>query len=90
MSVLVMLVVVVLPRIVLVLVYNNSYYLQHAFNAFTFPFYGFLFLPLTTLAYAWMMNTGQSVTGYGFLILIVTIAIDLGSLTALVFHRKGD
>jgi len=90
MSFLVLIIFVVVPRVVLVLVYNNSYYLQHAFNAFTFPIYGFLFLPVTTLAYSWMINTGQSITGYGFLILIASISIDLGSLTGIAFHRKGD
>jgi hypothetical protein len=89
-SLLVLIVFVVVPRLVLVLVYNNSYYLQHAFNAFTFPLYGFLFLPLTTLAYSWMINTGQPITGYGFLILITSIAIDLGSLAGLAFRRRGD
>ena len=90
MSFLVLILFVVVPRVVLVLVYNNSYYLQHAFNAFTFPIYGFLFLPVTTLAYSWMINTGQPVTGYGFLILIASISIDLGSLTGIAFYRKGD
>jgi hypothetical protein len=45
---------------------------------------------MTTLAYSWMINTGQPVTGYGLLILIASISIDLGSLTGIAFHRKGD
>jgi hypothetical protein len=45
---------------------------------------------MTTPGYSWMINTGQPVTGYGLLILIASISIDLGSLTGLAFHSKSD
>jgi len=47
------------------------------------PLLGFLFLPLTTLAYAWMANTGQPTTG-----LLVTVMIDLGGLGGGEYHRR--
>jgi hypothetical protein len=78
------------PRIALVLVYVNTYDLQRAYHAFRFPLAGFLFLPITTLTYAWMVNSGQSVAGIGMLILVITVAIDLGTIIGVVFHRRGD
>jgi len=49
---------------------------------------GFLFLPLTTLAYAWMVNTGQPTAGVNLLILIVSVVVDLGGLGGGEYHRR--
>jgi hypothetical protein len=76
------------PRVALVLMYANSYLIQRAFHAFSFPYGGFLFLPLTTMAYAWMVNSGQSVTGIGVLTLAITIAADVATIVSIVFHRS--
>jgi hypothetical protein len=78
------------PRIALVLVYVNTYDLQRAYHAFSFPLAGFLFLPVTTMTYAWMINTGQSVAGIGLVTLVVTVSIDLGTIFATVFYRRWD
>ena len=78
------------PRIALILVYVNTYDLQRAYHAFSFPLAGFLFLPVTTLTYAWMINTGQSVAGIGLVILVVTASIDLGTIFSTVFYRRWD
>ena len=47
-----------------------------------------LFLPLTTLVYAWMANTGQPIADINLLILLVTIVIDLGGLGGGEYHRR--
>jgi len=68
------------PRVVLLLLFIFSNYLQRAYHGLILPLIGFLFLPLTTLVYAWMANTGQSTQGVNLLILIVAVVIDLGGL----------
>ncbi|HTX14732.1 MAG TPA: hypothetical protein VMD77_05505 [Candidatus Baltobacteraceae bacterium] len=75
------------PRIALVLLFLFSNYLQRAYHGLILPIIGFLFLPLTTLAYAWMVNTGQPTTGINLLILIVAVVIDLGGLGGGAYHR---
>ena len=55
---------------------------------FILPFVGFLFLPLTTLAYAWMVNTGRPTEGVNLVILIVAVVIDLGGLSGGEYHRR--
>ena len=35
-------------------------YLQHAYHGILIPFLGFIFLPLTTLCYAWMVNSAHA------------------------------
>jgi hypothetical protein len=78
------------PRLALVLMYVNTYQLQRAYHAFSFPYAGFLILPITTMTYAWMVNAGQSVSGIGLLTLVITVAIDIGTILSAVFHRRRD
>lgn len=76
------------PRIALVLLFLFSHYLGRAYHGFILPFIGFLFLPLTTLAYAWMVNTGRPTEGVNLVILIVAVVIDLGGLSGGEYHRR--
>jgi len=77
------------PRIALLLLFIFSNYLQRAYHGLILPLLGFLFLPLTTLAYAWMVNTGQPTTGVNLLILIITVVIDLGGIGGGEYHRRS-
>jgi len=76
------------PRIALLLLFLFSNYLQRAYHCLLLPLLGFLLLPLTTLVYAWMVNTGQLVAGINLLILIVAVVIDLGGLGGGEYHRR--
>jgi hypothetical protein len=77
------------PRIALVLLYLTSNYLQRAYHGLLIPLIGFIFLPLTTLAYAWMMNTAQPIAGINLVILIIAVVIDLGGLSGGEYHRRS-
>src|SRR6202046_2808913 len=76
------------PRIALALLFLFSNYLERAYHGLILPLLGFLFLPLTTLVYAWMANTRQPIAGINLLILIVTVVIDLGGLSGGEYHRR--
>jgi hypothetical protein len=77
------------PRIVLVLLFLFSNYLQRAYHGIVLLLLGFLFLPLTTLVYAWMMNTRQPIAGTNLLILIIAVVIDVGGLGSGERHRRS-
>jgi len=74
---------VIFPRVVLFLVWLlGNRYLESAMGALVLIL-GFIFLPLTTLAYAyaahsWSGPTGISIVGWG--IVALAALIDLGSL----------
>ena len=68
------------PRLALALLFFFSNYLQRAYHGFIIPLLGFLFLPLTTLIYAWMVNTARPLVGVNLLILIIAVVIDVGGL----------
>jgi hypothetical protein len=80
----------IFPRIALVLLFLFSSYLGRAYHGLIVPFLGFLFLPLTTLAYAWMVNTRMPIEGINLLILIIAVVIDLGGLSSGEYHRRRN
>ena len=66
------------PRFVIVLVVILSDYIGRAYETNLWPFVGFLFMPLTTLSYAWAINSNGSVSGVYLMVVVVAILIDLG------------
>jgi hypothetical protein len=73
--------ILVFPRIALALMWFLSTYLQRAFpDGLLLPVLGFIFLPLTTIVYAWEVNTGMPTAGINLLWLLIAVIIDLGGL----------
>lgn len=78
---LLLIVILMFPRITLAVMWLSSTYLQRAFpDNLVLPLLGFLFLPLTTLVYAWELNSGMPTTGINLLWLLIAVIIDLGLL----------
>lgn len=71
-----------LPRLALFLLFIGSTYLNRAFTSNLWPLLGFLFMPVTTLAYAFAVNTWGSVQGLGTVLVILGVLVDLGMLGA--------
>jgi hypothetical protein len=85
---LLVLVVLLFPRVFLVLMFLFSNYLERAYHNFLIPILGFIFLPLTTIVYAWDVNTRQPIEGINLIILIVAVVIDVGGLGGGEYHRR--
>ena len=79
---------VAFPRIALLLLFFFSHYLQRAYHNLLIPFVGFLFLPLTTLVYAWLTNSGLPIAGINLVILIIAVIVDVGGLGGGEWHRR--
>jgi hypothetical protein len=74
-------VILLFPRVALALLFFFSTYLDRPYhNALLLLILGFVFLPLTTLVYAWMFNSGIPVVGINILYLLVAALVDLGSM----------
>ena len=82
------LIVLAFPRLVMVLLFLFSNYLERAYHGLILLVLGFLFLPLTTLAYAWMHNTHRPIDGINLILLIIAVIIDLGGLGGGEYHRR--
>ena len=76
------------PRLVLLLMWFFSNYLQRAFHGgLLVPLLGFIFLPLTTIVYAWEINNHMPMAGLNLIWLIIAVVIDLGGLGKGAHHQ---
>jgi len=66
------------PRLAIALVFLFSNYLEQAYETWIWPLLGFVFLPLTTLAYAWAINTRGTVSGAHLAVVVLAVLLDLG------------
>ncbi|MEX0776500.1 MAG: hypothetical protein WD042_12420 [Phycisphaeraceae bacterium] len=69
------------PRLVIILVWllGGNYFLG-AFQTLLWPLLGFIFLPLTTLAYAFAINSHGRLDGAYLVIFVLAVLVDLGLL----------
>ncbi|UCD75620.1 MAG: hypothetical protein JSV91_01635 [Phycisphaerales bacterium] len=77
------------PRIAIILVVIFSDYLGNAYQTIIWPLLGFIFMPLTTLAYAWAWHSNAgSVSGVYLVVVVIAALIDLGLIgTGASSHR---
>lgn len=77
------------PRLVIVLLVLLSDYMSRAYETLLWPLLGFLFMPLTTLAYAWARNTYGSIEGIGLVVVVVAVLFDLGVVGGAARRRRA-
>ena len=85
---LLLILVLAFPRVVLVLMFLLSNYLERAYHGLIIPVLGFVFLPLTTIVYAWLVNSHLPIAGVNAIILILAVLIDVGGLGGGAWHRR--
>ncbi|HEX3777330.1 MAG TPA: hypothetical protein VHV51_22810 [Polyangiaceae bacterium] len=75
---------VAFPRVALFLVWLfGGHYLLHAYHSRLWPLLGFFFLPLTTITFAFAVNSignGVTVPPIGWLLTALALLADLGLL----------
>ena len=86
---LLLIIVLAFPRVVLLLMFLLSNYLQRAYHGLLIPLLGFFFLPITTIVYAWLTNAHMPMEGVNLLILIIAVLIDVGGLGGGEWHRRS-
>jgi len=67
-----------MPRLAIVFVVIFSDFIGRAYDTVLWPLLGFVFMPLTTLVYAWAINSRGSVDGIHLVVLVVAVLMDLG------------
>jgi hypothetical protein len=77
------------PRAVLLLLFFFSDFLSHAYHSLLLPLLGFFFLPLTTLIYAWIVNSGGSPQGLYLVALVICAMVDLGLIGHTARSRRN-
>ncbi|MCP5114035.1 MAG: hypothetical protein GY953_24640 [bacterium] len=85
---LILLIALLGPRVAIVLVALFTAYFEKPFDGLLIPFLGFLFLPFTTLAYAWAINTRGEVAGVQAVVVVIAVLADLGVFSGSEAQRR--
>ena len=81
-------VVLAFPRVVLVLMWLFSNTLDRAYHGLIIPLLGFIFLPITTIVYAWLVNSHMPIAGFNLVILVIAVLLDAGSHGSSAAYRR--
>ena len=83
------LIAVLSPRLALILTWIFTPWVDRATGAFIWPLLGLVFLPLTTLTYVILWNTGgYGVDGWEWIFVVLAVFADLASFRARRYGRR--
>ncbi len=85
---LVALLMVAFPRVAIGLLYFFTTFFARAYHSILILILGFVFLPLTTIVYAWIVNAGAPVSGIYLVAIIIAIMADIGLLSGGEYSRR--
>ncbi len=66
------------PRVAIIGLALFTSFFERPFDGLLLPGLGFLFLPFTTLGYAWAINTYGAIEGGQAIVVVIALLIDLG------------
>jgi hypothetical protein len=66
------------PRLIMVFLWLFGDYLSRAYDGWLLPLLGFFLLPTTTLCYAIAQNSLDGARGWGLVLVVVGLLVDLG------------
>lgn len=75
------------PRLAILATWVFTGVLERAYEDWLVPVAGFVLLPWTTLAWAWMYRTGRTVEGFEWALVGLAVLADLSSLAG--SSRRG-
>ena len=78
------------PRVAIVLIYLFSNFLERAYHSLIIIVLGFIFLPVTTIVYAWVVNSHHPLEGVYLVAVIVSVLVDLGLIGHGARSRRGN
>jgi len=76
------------PRAAIVLLWLFTNFFARAYNSILILILGFIFLPLTTIVYAWIVNSGNAVAGVYLVAIIIAVLADIGLLGGHEWGRR--
>lgn len=87
---LILLIGLAFPRVAIVILFFFSTFLERAYHSLLLLALGFVFLPLTTIVYAWIVNGRHPLDGIYLAALILSALVDLGLIGHGEYRRRAD
>jgi uncharacterized oligopeptide transporter (OPT) family protein len=78
------------PRVAIALLFFFSTFLDRAYHSLLLIVLGFIFLPVTTIVYAWIVNSHHPVEGLYLVAVVVSVLLDLGLIGHGARSRRSD
>lgn len=75
------------PRVAIVLLYLFTNFFTHVYTSLIIPIIGFIFLPLTLIAYTYILNAHMRMNVTTLVILFITVILDLGLVGGMARRR---
>ena len=88
MACLALLIMIVFPRLAIMLLFLFTSFFERAYHSLLLLALGFLFLPLTTIVYGWIVNGQHPLHGVYLAALVVSVLADLGIIGRSEHHRR--
>ena len=88
MACLLLLLAAAFPRLAITVLYFFTTYFDRAFPSLLLLVLGFVFLPLTTIVYARIVNGRYPIDGVYLIALILSVLVDLGVVGHGEYHRR--
>lgn len=85
---LILLIGLAFPRVAIVLLFFFSTFLERAYHSLLLLALGFVFLPLTTIVYAWIVNGHHPLDGIYLAALVLSVLVDLGLIGHGEYRRR--
>jgi hypothetical protein len=70
--------VLAFPRIAIVLLYLLTNFFRGVYDTILVPVLGFIFMPVTLVAYTWLTKSGYPVDAFYLVVMLVAVVLDLG------------
>ena len=72
------LLIVMFPRVGILLLYFFTNFFRGMYDSILLPVLGFLFLPLSLIAYTWLTREQRPVDAFYLVVMFVAVILDLG------------
>lgn len=86
---LILLIGLAFPRVAIVILFFFSTFLERAYHSLLLLVLGFVFLPLTTIVYAWIVNGRHPLDGLYLAALVLSVLVDLGLIGHGEYRRRA-
>jgi hypothetical protein len=70
--------ILLFPRVAILLLYFFTTFFRGVYDTILIPLLGFIFMPLTLIAYTWLTKSGQAVDAFYLVVIFIAVIVDLG------------